>query len=109
MRLLEDIDEPPGKFVGELGPRRARLNDGEFVAAEAGQEVAGEYAAAQAFRYAGEQRVADGMPERVVDFLEVVEIDPVQGEPLPGIKAEKLTLQTLPEVEAVGNLCQGVV
>ena len=49
--------------------------DAELVAAEPGRRVAVAQAAAQPGRHLPEQRVAGGVPEAVVDGLEVVEVD----------------------------------
>ena len=51
------------------------LHDGEFVAAEAGDEVIGPDRLAQPIRDALEEFVADQMPQRIVDALELVDVD----------------------------------
>ncbi len=48
---------------------------GEFVAAEPGDHVVGAQRPRQPLRDAADQLVADRMAERVVDVLEVIEID----------------------------------
>ena len=66
-------------FVNELSGFRpvldSGLNDGEFVAAEPGRHVGLLETAAQALGDALEQLVADRMAERVVDALELVDVD----------------------------------
>ena len=53
----------------------ADLHDGELVAAEARHRVGFAHAAAQALGDRLEQRVADGMAERIVDLLEAIEVE----------------------------------
>ena len=57
----------------------ARDHDRELVAAEARDGVLGAHAAAQALGDGDEQRVADAVAERVVDGLEVVDVDEQDG------------------------------
>ena len=54
--------------------------DGEFVAAEPGDGVAGPDRAAQPLGHPDHQLVTDRMAEGVVDRLEVVEVDEQQGQ-----------------------------
>ncbi len=74
-RLREDgpdpLDEPAGLVFGARRPDQ----DHELVAAEAGDEVAGAHDSSEPRRDLDEHRVADLVTERVVDVLEVVEID----------------------------------
>ena len=51
------------------------LHDGEFVAAEAGDKIGGDDAAAQTLRHRFQQFVADQVAERIVDALEFVDVD----------------------------------
>src|SRR6185437_8635411 len=55
--------------------RRADGDDGEFIAAEPGDEIVAAQDAAQPLRHVEDELVADRVAERVVDVLEVVEID----------------------------------
>ena len=54
------------------------LEHNEFVAAEAGDEILWPQHLAQPVRHRAEQLVAAGMAERVVDLLELVEVDEQQ-------------------------------
>jgi hypothetical protein len=56
--------------------------DAELVAAEPGRDVGGAQVVAQALGDSGQERVADGVPEAVVDGLEVVEVDHGQAQRL---------------------------
>ena len=51
------------------------LHDGEFIAAEARDEIPGPDRLAQALRDALEKFVADQMSQRIVDALEFVDVD----------------------------------
>ena len=67
-------DEPLGEPRGVGRSRALGHDDGEFVAAETGQERAFERRA-QPLRDPAQEAVAGGMTEDVVDLLEPVEID----------------------------------
>ena len=54
---------------------RAGGDDGELVAAEAGDQIVAAHDAAQALRDVENELVADMVAERVVDVLEMIEID----------------------------------
>ena len=73
-----------GEHLALVGPG-AGEEHGELVAAEAGERVGGAQRAAQPARDLLEQPVAVGVAERVVDGLEVVEVDDHQHERLAGL------------------------
>ena len=67
--------------IAVLGRRRRRSSSTrELVAAEARGDVGGRHAGAQAVGDARSAAVADGVAERVVDGLEVVEVDEQHGD-----------------------------
>ena len=70
--------------VNELRGFRLALDSGlnhrEFVAAETGGDIRLLETAAQAIRHAHQKLVADGMTERIVDALELVDVDIEHGE-----------------------------
>ena len=68
------VEHRGGDAVGLLG-RRLGQQDRELVAAEAGEHVGLAQAAAQRVGDAHDQLVAGGVAERVVDRLEVVEVE----------------------------------
>ena len=72
-----------------------RHDDGEFVAAEAGDGVGLARAAAQAVGDQLEQFVADRMAERIVDALELIEIEAQHREALAALDALELVIQPL--------------
>src|SRR6185312_16881110 len=73
-RLGNRRDDPPRK-LGRIGRPRASLNDGELVAAEAGDGIRATHRELQPLGDLAKQRIADRMPERIVDALKPVEID----------------------------------
>jgi hypothetical protein len=102
--------EDAGHEIVDLahGPHRA-LHDREFVAAEASDEIGLAGAAAQLCRDRFQELVADEMAERVVDALELVDVDVVHGE-LPAIRDRGESVpQMLVEHGAVGQVGQRVV
>src|SRR5690606_17496733 len=72
-RLVELVDQRLRRLAGRLH-RLSRQQDAEFVAAGAGEKVAFRDRP-QAIGNELEQLVADRMPERVIDDLEVVEAE----------------------------------
>ena len=73
-RIGDDIDQPARERGGRLRAGMA-LQDREFVAAKPRDGVALAHRDANALRDDPEQLVADRMAERVVDALEVVEVE----------------------------------
>ena len=69
-RLLQSAQNP----LHRIG-RGARQHDAELVAAESGDRVAGPHRCGQSFGDDAQELVAVAMTERVVDFLEAVEVD----------------------------------
>ena len=72
-------DDAPGDRLQRIGIRGAGGDDGEFVAAEPGDEIVAAHDAAEALRDVENQLVADVVAERIVDVLEVVEVDVEHG------------------------------
>ena len=68
-------NDAPGDRLQRIRVGRAGGDDGEFVAAEAGDQIVAAHDAAQALRDVENELVADMVAERVVDVLEVIEID----------------------------------
>ena len=77
-RLLERGDQPLGDHAAALRAAGAGRQHGELVAAEAGEQVVAPERGAHAVGHVAEEAVAVGMAERVVDGLEVVEVDQQQ-------------------------------
>ncbi len=88
-----------------LGPAD---QDGELVAAQAGDDVVAAHGAHEPRGHALEQLVADGVPERVVDALEVVEVDEHHRDLVARAGLERLA-HLLAEQRAVGQAGQRVV
>ena len=72
-----------GQVVRRLPGRQSELDHDELVSAEARDEVALAHQALQSDGHLLQEDVAHGMPERVVDLLEEIQIDQVKGKPLP--------------------------
>ncbi len=68
---LEDSVGDAARFVGTGDPFD---DDHEFVAAEAGQRVAGSDGSKEAVRHDAKELVPDLVPEVVVDHLEAVDV-----------------------------------
>jgi hypothetical protein len=72
-------DDAAGDRLQRIGIRRAGGDDGELVAAEAGDQIVAAHDPAQPLRDVENELVADMVAERVVDVLEVIEIDVEHG------------------------------
>ena len=81
--VVERAHEPLGQPLAVL-QREAGEEDGELVAAEAGERVVGAQGAAEPAADLLQEPVAVGVAEGVVDGLEVVEVDDHQHERLVG-------------------------
>lgn len=79
------------------------LDDGELVAPHAGNRVGLAHEGAQPRGHHAEQTVAGGVAEHVVDALEVVEIEHVQGHHFAAPDTGERLLQALVEEHAVGQ------
>ena len=73
-------DDALGQRAGLLGVAQGVLQHHELVAAEAGDDVGAAHGRAQPVGDRAQQLVAAGMAQRVVDLLELVEVDEVDGE-----------------------------
>ena len=100
-------------FINELSGFRAvldrGLNDGELVAAEPGRHIGFLEATAQALGDALEQLIADRMAERVVDALELVDVDIEHRQLLAGPYRLERLFQPLAEQDPVRQVGQPVV
>ena len=79
--VVERRTEALGEPLGNFGLRAGRRDDGELVAADAGQEGALAHRLQPARDFA-QQRIAGGMAEHVVHRFEAVEIEAQHGEAL---------------------------
>ena len=101
-RALGDLHGAP------LGILVADHEHGELVAAEPGDDVVAADRVHEPGRDAAQQLVADRVPERVVDALEVVEVDEHHRDLALGVALERLA-HALAEQRAVGQPGQRVV
>ena len=95
--------------VASAGCEIASLHDGELVAAHARDRIGLAYQSAQPIGHHLQELVAGRMTQRVVDGLEVVEIENVRGHDLAAPDAGQRMLQPLVQKHAVGQPGQGVV
>lgn len=80
-RPLDQGDDPERERDGSLAlVLLVFLDDGEFVAAEASQHIGIANRRPQPLRHFDQQLVAGRMPQRVVDALELVEVEHQHGE-----------------------------
>jgi hypothetical protein len=92
-----------------VGRLHRDLDNRELVAREARDEIALADAAPEAARHPTQQFVAYLVTQRVIDALELVDIDVVHREPPAGLDIGKLLLQPLVEQSAVGQVGQRIV
>ncbi len=103
------LEHAMGKAVGQLLAVDADLQDRKLVPAQAADDVAGTQAALEPVGDALQKAVADDVAVLVVDLLEVIEVDPVQGKSEPRVVALELLHEAFAEMEAVGDFGQRVV
>ena len=108
--LRERAQEPLAQLAGGARVREAGLDDRELVAAEARHRVDVPGARPQPAGHQAQKLVAAMVPERVVDVLELVEVEEQEGHQLvvPASLDERL-LQPVLEQGAVGQVRQGIV
>ena len=97
------------RIEGSSTPAGQRLDDREFVAAETGDHVDLPQATLEADGDDAQQFVAERMAERVVDLLEVVEIEAEKRETLAGFGGDEGGADALGEQGPVGEAGQGIV
>ena len=107
--LANGVEDPADEILDLLRGLHGALHDGEFVAAEAGDEIVLARASSQMSRDRLEELVADEMTERVVDTLELVDVDVMHRELLAAHDRGQLAPQVLVEHGAVGQVGQRVV
>ena len=92
-----------------VGIRDAGLDDGELVAAEPGHEIGFPHAAGEAGGDRFQQRVADHVAERIVDALELVDVDVEHGQLAFRRDLGQFPLEPLVEQRAVRQVGQRIV
>jgi hypothetical protein len=104
------IDHSPGETGGFLGRFDILLKHHKFVAAEPRDEVLRAQHRAQPVGDGAQQLVAAGMTERVVDLLELIEVDEQQCRQLLGIVGNRQkALDLVAEIDPVGERREFVV
>ena len=100
--LLERVDQCPGEALGLARLPLADLDDGKLVSGIAIGGVSVTQHAADSTRRKLEQCVAGSMPERVIDRLEIIEVDLQQGDLFPPlVDRRQRFLQALAKSAAV--------
>ena len=80
VRLAQERHDAFGKGARLVRSGEPYLQDREFVAAESSDHVAVAQARAQTLRHRHQKLVAGGVPQAVVDVLELIEIEIKNGE-----------------------------
>jgi len=108
-RLGDRTDDPLCQRRGVLGLGERSVQNGELVAAEAGDDVVAPARSPQAVAGRAEESVANGVAEEVVDALEVIEVDPQHGHALATLDAGRGRHHALAEMDPVGKVGERVV
>ena len=103
-------DDAAGDRLQRIGIGLAMGDDGEFVAAEARHQILAAHDAAQPLGDVEDELVADVMAERVVDVLEVIEVDVEHGRGrAAGAHVVDHGFEPLAEIDAVGQAADRIV
>jgi hypothetical protein len=104
------VQQALGELGGVVLVADAGAEHGELVAAEAGHQVVLAHGPAEPVGHVDQQQVARLVPERVVDQLELVEVEEDQGD-LAAVAAAvaQVAVERAHEQPAVGQAGQGVV
>ena len=107
-RRPQRLVDPRDQRVDILDTRDVVLQDGELVAAEPRDEIVGADRLAQPLRHPLQELIADQMPQRIVDALELVDVDVEDREGLPRQFAQQHLGMVL-EQRAVRQIGQRIV
>jgi hypothetical protein len=102
-RRPERVDHAPRHERGLRVAAYPAEEHGELVAAEARDRVGAARGVEQAPRHQRQQVVAGGVAQRVVDVLEVVEVDEQHGRRLPRLGARQGAVDAGPQPRPVGE------
>ena len=83
-------------------------DNGELVTPEARDRVRFSRAMAQSVGNHFQELVADGMAKRIIDALEVIEIEAEDGEAFAPLHSLELVLDALAQQDAIGQIGQGI-
>jgi hypothetical protein len=107
--LSQGSDHALGQGRGFLGVAQRLLQHHELVAAETRHHIALAHHLAQPLGDRAQQVVPAGMAQRVVDLLELVEVDEVNGERTPAPQRGDRRVHLVPEEGAIGQVREDVV
>ena len=103
-------NDAAGDRLQRIGIGGAIGDDGELVAAEAGHQILAAHDVAQPLGDVEDELVADVMAERVVDVLEVIEVDVEhRGGRAAGAHVVDHGFEPLAEIDAVGQAADRIV
>ncbi len=108
-RRFQQPGQPVGKPDGVGRQRQRDLQDGELVPAEPPDGVGFAQAMAQPPGNRLQQQVARGVPERVIDMLEPVEIEKVQRDQATPARPQDGLFELVTKKRAVGQVGQHVI
>ena len=108
--LIDRLDQALAQEIGLSGAMRAHLHHGELVAAEPGTGIRLANAGGDPLGHRDQEIVAREVAERIVDVLEVVEIDQQQGDRLVASAGlGDSVLQAVVQQDPIGQPGQRVV
>ena len=105
----DQLDDAGGELAALLWLADVGLHHRKFVATDARDEVGRRHRLDQAGGHELQQLVADRMAERIVDGLEVIEIEAMHGEAAAGLDPFERILKVLTEQHAIRQIGEHVV
>ena len=102
-------DDALGERGGLVRVTQGILQHDELVAAEAGDDVGAAHGVAQPVGHGAQQLVAARVAQRIVDLLELVEVDEVDGERPAAAQARHRGVHLVAEKRAVGQAGERIV
>jgi hypothetical protein len=101
--------DPGGQRRRVGGLRQGGLQHSEFIATQSRDHICLAHDRSQPIRGLPQQFVTERVPERVVDVLEVIEIEIEKRDPLAPLRTLERTLELVRELHTVGQSSQQVV
>ena len=105
----DQFDDARGELAALLRPADIGLNDREFVAADARDEIRRLHRLGQADGHELQKLISDRMAERIVHGLEMIEIEAMHGKAAAGLDALEGILEMLAEQHAVWQVREHVM
>jgi hypothetical protein len=108
-RLCDCLPHALGEKRRVRGLVHRRHDNGELVTPEARDRIGFAGAMAQSVGNHFQELVADGMAKRIIDALEVIEIEAKDGEAFAALHSLELVLDPLAQEHAIGQIGQGIM